>query len=388
VPDAAGRIVEICEGLAHLHVNGWVHGDLKPSNILVMADGSARLADFGLAAELDGTHGYLPPVGSSDYLAPERWDEPLSEQGMPVRVSADIWALGVTAYQLLIGRMPFPGTSARARAAHAAEYASGARGLVFPESVSRGWREWLTDCLAPDPKSRPRAGELLRRARRLAADPSARPIGRRGRRRGLTFAASLILLGALSTDTARQVYAGDPWPRTNFDVVAARGDFPAAGCDTFTIRSLANYRLVSAEFGWGGDRHGMLRARATAQGDWELFRICFGSSYDTIQSVETDDYVSAELGWSGEDYGILRARASAVGPWEKFDIASCGTGCVTIRSLASNQMVSTELGWDRDRDGMLRARPTAVGTWGGSRISRLSAPVVPGAAGARTPPRR
>ncbi|MDX2862336.1 protein kinase domain-containing protein, partial [Streptomyces scabiei] len=51
-------LTEICEGLAHLHGTGWVHGDLKPDNVLIMADGSARLSDFGLAVELDGTHGY------------------------------------------------------------------------------------------------------------------------------------------------------------------------------------------------------------------------------------------------------------------------------------------------------------------------------------------
>ncbi|MEU3169650.1 hypothetical protein [Streptosporangium sp. NPDC006930] len=50
-----------------------MHGDLKPNNVLMMADGSIRLADFGLTAEIDGTHGYLPPMGSVDHVPPERW---------------------------------------------------------------------------------------------------------------------------------------------------------------------------------------------------------------------------------------------------------------------------------------------------------------------------
>jgi hypothetical protein len=91
VADAPRIITEICEGLAYMHSVGWVHGDLKPGNVLVMADGSACLADFGLAAELDGTHGYLPPAGTCDYQPPERWDEPLTDRGLAVRESADIW---------------------------------------------------------------------------------------------------------------------------------------------------------------------------------------------------------------------------------------------------------------------------------------------------------
>ncbi|MFC6986293.1 serine/threonine-protein kinase [Streptomyces cirratus] len=77
--EGARLITEICEGLAHLHRTGWVHGDLKPDNILLMADGSVRLSDFGLAAELTGTHGthgYAPPMGTFDYLPPERWKAP------------------------------------------------------------------------------------------------------------------------------------------------------------------------------------------------------------------------------------------------------------------------------------------------------------------------
>lgn len=77
--EGARLITGICEGLAHLHRTGWVHGDLKPDNILLMADGSVRLSDFGLAAELTGTHGthgYAPPMGTFDYLPPERWRAP------------------------------------------------------------------------------------------------------------------------------------------------------------------------------------------------------------------------------------------------------------------------------------------------------------------------
>lgn len=190
IPDAPRVIAEICEGLAHMHTSGWVHGDLKPSNVVIMADGSVRLADFGLAAELEGTHGYLPPAGSTDYMPPERWSEPLSERGMAIRTTADIWALGVTAYQLLTGRLPFPGATPRARVAAAAEYAAGRQALALSPALSPGWRALVQDCLAADHQRRAPHGAtaLLARVRALAREPvateqSARAVVRRTRLR-------------------------------------------------------------------------------------------------------------------------------------------------------------------------------------------------------------
>ncbi|MEU9831945.1 serine/threonine-protein kinase [Streptosporangium sp. NPDC048047] len=175
VPDAPRLLAEVCEGIAHLHAEGWVHGDLKPSNILIMADGSVRLADFGLAAELEGTHGYLPPLGSSDYVPPERWTEPLGQRGMPVRTTADIWAFGVIAHQMLTGSFPFAGTTARGRAAAAAEYAGGKATPALDPSLPAGWREVIADCLTPRHADRREhsAERLLARVRELAADRPA-----------------------------------------------------------------------------------------------------------------------------------------------------------------------------------------------------------------------
>ncbi|MGV4888606.1 serine/threonine-protein kinase [Streptomyces viridosporus] len=152
---AARTITQICEGLVHLHAEGWVHGDLKPANVLIMPDGSVRLADFGLVSRLDGTHGYAPPLGSPDYLPPERWRDGLGERGVPVRPTADIWALGVTAHQILTGgSFPFAGATAGARTAVAQEYASGRAPLRLHPGLDDAWRDFVTRCLAPDHASR------------------------------------------------------------------------------------------------------------------------------------------------------------------------------------------------------------------------------------------
>lgn len=205
VPDAPRLIAEICEGMAHLHAQGWVHGDLKPGNILLMADGSVRLADFGLAAELEGTHGYMPPAGSSDYVPPERWAESLTERGTAVRTTADVWAFGVTAHQLLTGRPPFPGATARARAAAAAEYAEGHRPLVLDAALSPGWRALLAGCLAPGHAGRTAwdAKTLLARIGELG-DPRTAPVRRAGRRgtRSVPVAAVAVAAALLAAAAA------------------------------------------------------------------------------------------------------------------------------------------------------------------------------------------
>lgn len=161
VPQATQLIVQICEALAYLHTSGWIHGDLKPSNILIMTDGSVRLADFGLVTRLEGTHGYGPPFGSIDYLPPERWDDQLGLRGVRVRPSDDVWALGITAHQVLTG-----GTSSARRAAQ--DFATGRAPLRLPGDLDEGWREFIASCLAPDYASRSSVPDLFERARVLS----------------------------------------------------------------------------------------------------------------------------------------------------------------------------------------------------------------------------
>ncbi|MFI7602154.1 serine/threonine protein kinase [Actinoplanes sp. NPDC049681] len=208
--DAPRIIAEICDALAHLHRAGWVHGDLKPGNILLMPDGSVRLADFGLAAHIDGTHAYLPPGGTCDYVPPERWAEPTGGRGVAVRQTADVWALGVTACQLLTGRLPFPGVTSRARAAAAAGYAAGRAALHLPDGLPAPWRQFITDCLATDHAARQRhdAAALHRRARDIiaASGGSRRPLARRlvsSRRRGAVLAAALACAAGATVATVQ-----------------------------------------------------------------------------------------------------------------------------------------------------------------------------------------
>ncbi|MGX1268388.1 protein kinase domain-containing protein [Streptomyces phaeoluteigriseus] len=197
VREGARLLTEVCEGLAHLHELGWVHGDLKPDNVLIMADGSVRLADFGLSVELTGTHAYIPPLGTPDYLPPERWQASLGERGVQVRQSTDIWALGVMIHQVFTGgASPFPGATPAARAAAAQEYADGRAPLRMALCVPPFWRDLAADCLSPAHAERAaHTVESVLGRIRAERERSAAPSTDR-RRRVVLAAAALVVVAA------------------------------------------------------------------------------------------------------------------------------------------------------------------------------------------------
>ena len=161
-------LAQICEGLAQLHRAGWVHGDLKPANVLLMKDGSARLADFNMAAELEGTHAYTPAFSTPDYTPPEvLWSE-IDERGRRIRPSADVWAFGVLAHLVLAGSFPLPGTTPAARRDAAASYASGTDELRLSPQLPDAWREIVRACLTRTHADRIDTAALLHRVESAA----------------------------------------------------------------------------------------------------------------------------------------------------------------------------------------------------------------------------
>ncbi|MFE2880258.1 serine/threonine-protein kinase [Streptomyces roseus] len=211
--EGARLIAGICEGLAHLHRAGWVHADLKPENVLIGADGSVKLSDFGLATELTtGTHGHGPPMGTLDYLPPERWRAPLGELGVEIRPSADIWALGLVIHEVFAAGAPlFSGATPVARGAAVQEYAAGRAPLRMANAVPEFWRTLAADCLAPTHAARAAhtAESLLERiGARRAGGPL--PRGRRGRLRRTARTALLALAACGAVASAIWWYAGHP----------------------------------------------------------------------------------------------------------------------------------------------------------------------------------
>jgi eukaryotic-like serine/threonine-protein kinase len=106
--EAVDILTQACRGLDYAHRNGVVHRDVKPGNLLRTNDGGmVKLADFGIAkaAEQSDITKIGSVLGTAAYLSPEQ------ARGEPAGPASDLYALGVVAYQLMAGRLPYEASS-------------------------------------------------------------------------------------------------------------------------------------------------------------------------------------------------------------------------------------------------------------------------------------
>jgi serine/threonine protein kinase len=163
-PPALLRLAtEVGAGLDALHDRGLVHRDVKPANVMLDADGSAVLGDFGLAKGRADTVLTRPGqvLGTLDYLAPELI------RGEPATPASDLYAFGCVLFECIAGAPPFAGRGIlRTGMAHLEEDpgdpAAGRTDL--PPAVA--WT--VRQVLAKDPRRRPPSGTALARMLRLA----------------------------------------------------------------------------------------------------------------------------------------------------------------------------------------------------------------------------
>ena len=100
-------ITQIMRGLSHAHSRGIVHRDIKPQNVMVLRDGSVKVADFGIACLENAAQTLTQEaLGSVHYISPEQ------ARGDRTDARSDIYSAGVVLYEMLTGRLPFEGDSA------------------------------------------------------------------------------------------------------------------------------------------------------------------------------------------------------------------------------------------------------------------------------------
>ncbi|MGI5457224.1 protein kinase domain-containing protein [Streptomyces sp. CA-249302] len=199
-------LAQICAGLAQLHRAGWVHGDLKPANVLLLKDGSARLADFNMAAELEGTHAYTPAFSTPDYTPPELLWAEIGERGRRIRPSADVWAFGVLAHLVLTDSFPLPGGTPTARRDAAAAYARGTEELRLSPQLPDAWREIVRSCLSRTHADRIGTDALLSRVEAAAGTGRSPRLPRRLLRRPRSRRSSILSAAAATVAVAALGY--------------------------------------------------------------------------------------------------------------------------------------------------------------------------------------
>jgi predicted Ser/Thr protein kinase len=210
----AAMLQDLAAALTVAHTSGIIHRDLKPSNILVTETGRAVLVDFGIArsdsAEPLTETGQI--LGSADYLSPEQ------VQGRRATASADIYALGIVAYQCLSATSPFRRETPAATALARLQEDAPALGPEVPAAM----RTLVQRMTAREPEARPTAAEVAASASTLDQQPTvvlppmapapARPTRTWDRRRlvavgaaaaiAMTIGGVLIVLGDDATPPA------------------------------------------------------------------------------------------------------------------------------------------------------------------------------------------
>jgi serine/threonine-protein kinase len=172
VGEAVEIVRQVLAGAKYAHANGIVHRDLKPQNVLVDAEGRARVTDFGIAragvSEITQTGSVL---GTAQYLSPEQ------AQGLPVTAASDIYSIGVLLYEALTGRVPFEAESPVSVALKQVSERPQPPSQLNP-AVSRALDAVVLKALAKDPANRyASADQFLAALDAAETDPSGAALG-------------------------------------------------------------------------------------------------------------------------------------------------------------------------------------------------------------------
>lgn len=155
--EAVDIMKQLCSAVAEAHSRGIIHRDIKPQNVIVKADGSLKILDFGIATALGSVQLTQANnvMGSVHYLAPEL------AKGEPASFQSDIYALGIVLYEMLSGDVPYKADQAvQVALKHMREPMPSVRAIN--STVPQSLENIITRCTAKDPSLRyPNAEEML-----------------------------------------------------------------------------------------------------------------------------------------------------------------------------------------------------------------------------------
>jgi len=152
-------LIDMAVGLEHIHTQGFMHLDFKPENVLVSRNGAVRLIDFDLAQPIPAKPKKMSRKnpGTPAYMAPEQL------LGQPISHSVDIFAYGVTAYELLTSQKPFPGDTPAEILRRQLDRNEFVPPLQHNPDLPPGLERIILRCLEPQPENRhPVIGVMVR----------------------------------------------------------------------------------------------------------------------------------------------------------------------------------------------------------------------------------
>ncbi|MGH8191147.1 MAG: WD40 repeat domain-containing serine/threonine protein kinase [Rhodanobacteraceae bacterium] len=253
-PKAAAALMRtVAEAVAYAHSLGVLHLDLKPGNVLIDRDGTAHVADFGLARRLDSTLAIDNDEvsGTPSYMAPEQ----AQVRAHKLTAATDIWSLGAILYELLAGEPPFRADTAQATLQLVLEGRVRAPRRWRP-SVPLDLQAIALRCLSRDP------GERYRSARALADDlgrfvegrpVQARPLNvlqrgaRWGRREPKLAATALLAFGLLVIGLAATT---QQWRRADANAETAQANAATASQRLWDSRRAAALAATETRNDW------------------------------------------------------------------------------------------------------------------------------------------
>lgn len=166
VREAVGISLQIANGLEAAHANHIIHRDIKPQNILISKDGTAKVSDFGIAKAASSNTITANAMGSVHYISPEQARGGFSDE------KSDIYSLGVSMYEMLSGTLPFTGESAVAIAlAHIQEDATPLDAI--DATIPHGLSNIVAKCMQKKTELRyPTVADLIADMKMFLQDPT------------------------------------------------------------------------------------------------------------------------------------------------------------------------------------------------------------------------
>ena len=160
--EALRWVGDIADALEYAHLNGVIHLDIKPANILIGANGRAKLADFGIAQSANKTGQFAPSLGTLRYMSPEQLE------GKPSDHRSDIYSLAVVLYELLTGRIPYSSSEPnvlRKEIVHGSP-------SYWPDTILSGLKSVVQKALSKSPHQRQASASQFAAELRRATTPA------------------------------------------------------------------------------------------------------------------------------------------------------------------------------------------------------------------------